>query len=691
MKKLIKWGLWTAAIVGVPAVAGAVYLALTFDPNRYKDELERLVKDETGRTLQLRGKLELTFFPSVGAKVAGLSLSERFSEQEFLSLESAHASVKVMPLLRGHVVVDAVRVTGLKARVVQGKTGRFNFDDLLGGAESKSAAPEAPKAKEKTATPPAKGGGSGPVEFQVSSVRLERSSIDYRDLAADSEIALADVRITTGRIAGKAGGKLTMSAAAKGRNPDADVKFDLRSDYQLDLPQSIALQKLDAKLAGAAAGMTGLELSAEGEAGFDLPKNQVRIGALSIAFKGANGADALEGTLKLANARLSERTLDLPKLSTDITLTSAGLPAPIRPLKLPLSGSVKANFEKQTASAELAGKIDESTINARIGLARFTPPSYSFDIDFDRLNLDRYLEPQKPAAAPASSAKIPPPPASSKPEPGKPAAKSAETSVDLSPLKGLNGAGKVRIGALQVRGLRLSEVKAEMRAAAGRVDVAPHSARLYDGAVAGDLTLDANGNRVALKETLSDVTIGALLKDVAGKDYVEGKGNVTLDVSAAGATVEAMKRALGGTAKVNLREGVLKGFDAAGILRQAQSIVGAQTAHASGKEERTEFGTLVASFKIADGVARNDDLDVQAPGLRIVGSGIIDLGRSRLDYRAIPRLVTNKEGRGIEAPVHLTGAFDDIEYEVNYGQVLRDTVRNTGRQLRDGVKRLLGQ
>src|SRR5260221_606321 len=313
MKKLIKWGLWTAAIVGVPAVAGAVYLALTFDPNRYKDELERLVKDETGRTLQLRGKLELTFFPSVGAKVAGLSLSERFSEQEFLSLESAHASVKVMPLLRGHVVVDAVRVTGLKARVVQGKTGRFNFDDLLGGAESKSAAPEAPKAKEKTATPPAKGGGSGPVEFQVSGVRLERSSIDSRALAADSEIALADVRIPTGRIAGKAGGKLTMSAAAKGRNPDADVKFDLRSDYQLALPQSIALQKLDAKLAGAAAGMTGLELSAEGEAGVDPPRKQIRIGAPSIAFKGANGAGALEGSLKLANARLSERTADLPR------------------------------------------------------------------------------------------------------------------------------------------------------------------------------------------------------------------------------------------------------------------------------------------------------------------------------------------------------------------------------------------
>ena len=109
--------------------------------------------------------------------------------------------------------------------------------------------------------------------------------------------------------------------------------------------------------------------------------------------------------------------------------------------------------------------------------------------------------------------------------------------------------GKLRIGELQVRGLRLAEVVAEARAANGRVDVAPHSAKLYQGAVTGALSLDADGNRVALKEALTDVAIGPLLKDVAQKAYVEGRGSISLDVAAAGASVEAMKRALGGTAK----------------------------------------------------------------------------------------------------------------------------------------------
>jgi len=680
MKKIIKYGLLAAVGMGVLAIAGAVVLAITFDPNLYKADLERLAKEQTGRTLKLRGKLELAFYPSVGVKVAGVSFSERNREEEFLSLESAHASVKVLPLLRGEVIVDTIRVTGLKAQVVVGKQGRFNFDDLLTGGEAKPTAQVQPQARSQ-----AKGRGSEIVRFQVSGVRLERAAIAYRDLAAGSEIALSDVRITTGRIAGNAGGKLTLSALAKGRNPEFDLTVDLRSDYQLDLPEKIALAKLDARMTGNAAGMTGLELSTAGDVSFDLLKHQYRIGNLGIEFKGANGADSLAGELKLAGARGSERTLVVPKFSADVSIASPDLPAPIRTLRLPLSGSVKASFEKQTASAELAGKIDESTVQAKFGLAKFTPPSYLFDVNIDRLNLDRYLVPETAGALPpASPAK---PAAQPQPAPGKP----AETTVDLAPLKGLNATGKLQIGALQVRKLRLTDVRAELRAANGRVEIAPHEARLYDGSVSGALTLQADGNRITLKETLSEVSVGPMLKDVAQQDYLEGRGSVALDLVASGVSVEAMKRSLAGTAKLNLREGSLKGFDAADILRKARSLVGAQTTQSAGKNEKTDFGELSASFKISDGVARNEDLDVKAPGLRIVGSGVIDIGRSSIDYRVNPTLVTNARGQSVSVPVHLTGSLDDIQHRVNYGAVARDVVRNVGRSVRDGVKGLFGR
>src|SRR5439155_5262659 len=187
MKKPIKY-LWLA-LGGVVAlvVAGIVVFALTFDPNRYKGDIERIAKERTGRTLRLQGELKLAFFPSLGAGVGGVTLSERGSGREFLRLESAHASVKLLPLLRGQVIVDAVRVSGLKAQIVRNKDGSYNFSDLLEGKAEKPG----PKRKEQSA----------PVIFDIAGVDIDRAAVAYRDSSTGQEISLSDLDLHTGRIA----------------------------------------------------------------------------------------------------------------------------------------------------------------------------------------------------------------------------------------------------------------------------------------------------------------------------------------------------------------------------------------------------------------------------------------------------------------------------------------------------------
>src|SRR3954467_11833833 len=113
--KTMKIVLWVVGGVLILAVAGAAVFALRFDPNRYKGDIERLAKERTGRTLKLAGDLKVAFFPSIGATVAGVTLSEHGSEQTFLSVDSAHGAVALMPLLHGQVVVDRIDVKGLKA------------------------------------------------------------------------------------------------------------------------------------------------------------------------------------------------------------------------------------------------------------------------------------------------------------------------------------------------------------------------------------------------------------------------------------------------------------------------------------------------------------------------------------------------------------------------------------------------
>jgi AsmA protein len=566
------------------AVAGAAVFALTFDPNRYKQDIERLAKEKTGRTLKLAGDIKLAFWPSLGADVAGITFSEKGSDQQFVALESAHAAVKLMPLLRGEYIVDSVKVSGVKARVVKGKDGRFNFSDLTEGGEKNEI-------QAKKAASPDDGGK--PLVFDISSVSIERASIQYIDQMAGQEYAIEDFKLKTGRIAQDAEGKLELAMVAKRKAPALEVKLAADGKYQ---------------------------------------------------FKG--------GTL----------------------------------------------------SGDVTAKLDDSTIKAKFTAAE----PYNFEASIDKINLDRYLGgADKPAAQPE---------AKKAPEQKKP---EADTPVDLSPLKSINAKGKLQVGALEVHGLKLAEVNAQLNAANGRVTVAPHSAKLYEGTVSGEVAVDANRNHISLKEELKNVSIGPLLRDFAEQDRVDGRGNVTLDVTTAGATVNAMKRALNGTAKVALRDGAVKGVNIGEIVRKARSTLGgsqpaAEGETAAGNAEKTDFSELNASFAIKNGVAHNEDLEVKAPLFRLGGAGDINIVNSTLDYLAKASLVATSQGQGgkerdnlagLTVPVRLSGSFDDLKYKVDFrgmagqaaksevGEKLKDRLEERLKEenVRDKLKGLLGR
>ena len=559
MNKPVKYTLLGLGLVIVLVIGAALVFALTFDPNRYKDEIERLAKEQTGRTLAIKGDIKMAFWPSLGADVSGVTLSERASDQQFVAFDSAHASVKLMPLLRGQYIVDSVQLSGFKARIVKGKDGRYNFSDLVEADAKKPAPKQEPK----------KGGGA--VVFDIGSIDIQRASIAYSDLQAGQEYMLEDVRIKTGRIASDAEGKLELGMLAKRKAPPLEARL------------------------------------------------------------------ALDGRYRFTNG---------------------------------------------TLSADVNGKLDESTLKAKFTLAE----PYEFEASIDKINLDRYLgAPEKPAAKPAPQQ----------------TAKSEDAPVDFSALKGINAKGKLQVGALEVRGLKLSELNAQLNAANGRVTVAPHSAKGYEGTISGEVIVDANKNHVTLKEKLEGISIGPILRDFAQQDRLEGKGNLTLDVTTAGNTVNAMKRALGGTARAQLRDGAVKGINLGEILRKARSTLGggSQAAQAesggSGKPQ-TDFSELSASFTIKNGIAHNEDLDAKAPLFRLGGSGDINIPESTLNYVVKAAIVATAEGQGgrerdrlagLTVPVRLHGSFDDLKYDVDLRAMAGDAAKSqVGERVKEQIE-----
>jgi AsmA protein len=701
--------------------AVAAFIVATFDANKWKGEIAQLVQKEKNRSLKIEGDLSLSLFPAIAVELGRATLSEHKSEQVFASVGSARISLQLMPLLSKQAVVDTIALDGVKARLVRFKDGRLNIDDLL--------------AKDEKA-PPAR--------FDIAGVKFANGELAWHDEKAGQELVLSSLNLTTGRLANAAADKFELSATLAGTKPRLAAALKASGEYRYDLDRKsyggtgldvrltgdvADMKSLDLTLAAAALQLAGanevtvdrLLLTARGKAAGDAFEARVEAPKLALTAEKASGA-AVNATLKLTGAgravdakialsgvegksqslqagkltldldarqgettvrgslasalaaNLDKQTVELPAFKGELDVANPQMP--MKRVKLPLSGALRADIDNQTAALQAGTQFDESRIAARANVSRFSPLALVFDLDIDRLNVDKYLPPKTAATG----------------------EKAAEQPLDFSAIKGLNASGTVKIGQLQVSNVKAANVRLEIRAAKGRLDIAPLSANLYDGSLAGALSVNANNNQVALKQALTNVNINPLMKDALDKDMLEGRGNVAVDVATAGTTVSALKKGLGGTASLNLRDGAIKGINLAKTFRETKAIFTTRkdAVQQARQTEKTDFSELAGTFRIANGVARNDDLSMKSPFIRLAGAGDIDIGEDRMDYVAKASVVNTSGGqggkeldhlKGLTVPVRVSGPFDKLSYNIAFGGLVAEAAKAKVEEKKEEVKK----
>ncbi|MEO5771834.1 MAG: AsmA family protein, partial [Burkholderiaceae bacterium] len=274
----------------------------------------------------------------------------------------------------------------------------------------------------------------------------------------------------------------------------------------------------------------------------------------------------------------------------------------------------------------------------------------------------------------------------------------AEERVSLEGLRSVNGQFNLSANALALRQYRLADARLDAALDNGVLRISRLAARGWGGSVEGSGSADARSQRIGIKLAASGVDVNALLKDVAGKDLLEGRGRVQADLTTTGATVGALRSNLAGSAALQLRDGAIKGINLARTMRQAKAALsGRQDALTRAREtEKTDFSELNMSARIAEGVASSDDLDVKSPFLRIGGAGKFDVGRGRIDYTARATVVAAAAGqdagelaalRGVTVPVLLSGPFDAIDWKIQWSGVAAAAVEN---RLKDKLAEKLG-
>jgi AsmA protein len=474
MNKIIKFVVLPLVGIVVVIVAIAAYVAATFDPNQYKPQIVQAVKDKTKRVLKLEGDIKLSLFPSIGATLGKISLSEFGNDKEFAGIEDFRVSLKLLPLLSKELVVDTIEIKNLRANLIRGKDGKFSIDDLTGGGDKPA---------------PAVKSSGPPVKIDIDHVTLENATITYIDGVAGAKYTLFKLNLKTGRIASGVPSKINLSFTAQSDKPRLDLQSSLKTTVTFDLDKhSYALDGLDFSTKGIAAGISNLVATAKDDVDAKLAIKEFLISKFAVAATGKHEGgdlnvkfDAIlsEGKSKITakldipgiegNAQSSKtgemtasidmqqegatikarlrsplagsvdaQKIELAKLTATVNVNNPKLPK--NPIDATINGSALVDLAKQNASLTFATRFDDSNISGNAGLAKFTPPLYTFDVNIDQLDADRYLPKSDPKQ------------------------KQPEQPLDLSALKGLNANGSLKIGTLKVANVKASNVRVDVKA-----------------------------------------------------------------------------------------------------------------------------------------------------------------------------------------------------------------------------------
>jgi AsmA protein len=535
------------------------------------------------------------------------------------------------------------------------------------------------------------GGNMGKGSFKVKAgspaIEMAGSALSVKDFTATIGGVIAGISLSEGNLRVPAlnidldkQNVLVDGVALTAKGKRESDSFDVR----LDAPKlSVTPQKAEGKDVILAVKAQGPQLNADITlklAGVEGSGKAVRIGTLALNVDAKQGDNAVKGGLSTpVTANLETQVFQIPRLAGEFDVASPQLP--MKKLKVPLTLTAMADLKKKAASADLGMKLDESNIKAKFAASNFAPLRSTFDVAIDKLNVDKYMPPKK------------------KDEPAKPGpAEGPEQPIDFSPLKGPDIAGSVRIGDLVASNVRAQNVRVDIKLKDGRLDVNPLSANLYQGSVKGSASVNANTNQIAVKQNLAGVQVGPLLKDAAGIDMLEGRGNIALDVTTTGNLVSAMKKTLNGKAALELRDGALKGINLAQSLRNVRSMfTGGQreSEQSAAAGQQTDFSELTATFDIRNGIAHNGDLSMKSPFLRLAGEGDINIPESSLNYLAKASIVASSGGQGgkeiadlagLTIPVRATGPFTALKYKLEFGSAMSDAAKQQLQQKKDELK-----
>ena len=321
------------AIFLLAAFAIAIFVA-TFDANSHKVRIASIVKEKTGRELNIPGNLRLSLFPNVRLELDRGVLNENNSSEPFATIDALKVSLRPWPLLKNEVILDQVEIGNFAVNLKRFANGTTNFDDLISKDESPSQ-----------------------LRLDLAGLSVKNGSVRFVDETAQRTLQLQQIKIVTGRLTENVPATVEAIFLLTSDNPTAALQTKLTTQLQFDLQRKrFKFDNLRVRANGEANSMKPIAIGLGANIQADLQASNLAVQALTATLEGKIGSQTLRSAISIARASSQKTQATLENLDVKFSRSDGA-----------------QNFDLHAALPKLThanDKIDASKLIAEFSLQR---------------------------------------------------------------------------------------------------------------------------------------------------------------------------------------------------------------------------------------------------------------------------------------------------------------------------------
>lgn len=160
-----KWIVGISVFLIIALMVSVYGLLATYDYNKLKPRVARMVKDATGRDLRLGGEINLAIglSPSLVVKDVTFANASWGSQPQMIKVEKLQAQVRLLPLLFKDVEVKRIGLAGVDVLLETDPNGQGNWDFITAGSSA------------------GKAGIFKPKDIEVDNIHIEKFQLIFRE------------------------------------------------------------------------------------------------------------------------------------------------------------------------------------------------------------------------------------------------------------------------------------------------------------------------------------------------------------------------------------------------------------------------------------------------------------------------------------------------------------------------------